>query len=121
MTQFNVRSAALAVAATIAASAAGLAPFAGPAHAAEVSGPAVVAARIRYDDLDLRSAAGAARLAARVRAAAERVCLEPGVQRLDARLAGLECRDALIAAAGPQIARLTTGTDRPVLHIARGR
>jgi UrcA family protein len=62
-------------------------------------------ARIAYSDLNLATDAGIARLNARVRAAAERLCPSGGVEALDTRLDILACRDRVIAAAAPQVRR----------------
>jgi UrcA family protein len=77
-----------------------------PAFGAElvVSGAAPTA-RVSYADLDLASAAGVARLERRIAAAADRLCVGIGVEQLAARLDGLACRDAAIAAAAPQVRR----------------
>lgn len=98
------KCAGLAISAALTVIGGGAAPIV-PARAAGVEGPAVVIAAVRYGDLDLRSAAGVAQLDARIRAAAGRLCLEPGVKSLDAARAGLECRDALVAAAAAQVRR----------------
>lgn len=72
-----------------------------PAHAAEPQAPT---AMVRYADLDLATAKGAARLGHRVRAAAETVCGSADVRDL-ARMAPVQrCRAAAIVDAAPQIA-----------------
>src|SRR5438309_8877728 len=99
----NLKFAGLAIAAALTVTGGGVAAVTTPAHAEGLTAPAVVAATVRYDDLNLRSAAGIERLNARIRAAADRLCIAPGVKGLDASLAGLECRDALIEAAGSRV------------------
>jgi UrcA family protein len=121
----TLKFAALAALAALATTGGGIAALTGPAFAAEVKAPATIVATVRYDDLNLRSAAGVERLNARVRAAAERLCIEPGVKSLDASLAGLECRDALIAAAAPRVRSAVedTGSEYAAnaVTLARGR
>jgi UrcA family protein len=68
-------------------------------------GPAAPAARVVYADLNLGTAAGIARLNARVRAAAERLCATGGIETLDTRLDILACRGRTIAAAAPKVRR----------------
>ena len=121
----TLKFAALAALAAFASTGGGIAALTGPAFAAEVKAPAVVAATVRYDDLNLRTAAGVERLNGRIRAAAERLCVEPGVKGLDASLAGIACRDALIAAAAAQV-RIAVEGSAPVyaanvVTLARGR
>lgn len=75
-----------------------------PASSAElVVNGAVPTARVHYADLDLHSPAGVTRLERRVAAAADRLCIGIGVETLAARLDGMNCRDATIAAAAPQV------------------
>jgi UrcA family protein len=121
----TLKYAALAALAALATTGGGIAALTGPAFAAEANGPATIVATVRYDDLNLRSAAGVDRLNARIRAAAERLCIEPGVKGLDASLAGIECRDALIAAAAPKVRSAVEGTGSEyaanAVTLARGR
>ena len=120
----KLKLAALAVAAALASTGGGIAALTGPAFAAEVNAPATVVATVRYDDLNLRTAAGVERLNARIRAAADRLCIEPGVKGLDSRLAGIECRDALIAAAAPRVRSAVEGGAiyaSNAVTLARGR
>jgi UrcA family protein len=121
----KLKFAALAAAAALASTSGAIAALTAPAVAAEVKAPAVVAVTVRHDDLNLRSVAGVERLNARIRAAADRLCIEPGVKGLDASLAGIECRDALVAAAAVQVrsAIAATGTDYAAyaVTLARGR
>jgi UrcA family protein len=105
----TLKYAALAALAALATTGGGIAALTGPAFAAEANAPATIVATVRYDDLNLRSAAGVDRLNARVRAAAERLCIEPGVKGIDASLAGIECRDVLIAAAAPRVRSVVEG------------
>ncbi|MFL6858244.1 MAG: UrcA family protein [Allosphingosinicella sp.] len=80
-----------------------LAATSAPLHAAELVVTAKAPqARILYDDLDLAGRAGIARLDARIRAAAGRLCDATGVRDLGVRLAADKCRAELIAAAAPQ-------------------
>jgi UrcA family protein len=120
-----LKFAALAALAALASTGGGVAALTGPAFAAEVKAPATIVATVRYDDLNLRAAAGVDRLNARIRAAAERLCIEPGVKGIDASLAGIECRDALIAAAAPRVKSVVEarGTDYAAnaVTLARGR
>jgi UrcA family protein len=105
----TLKYAALAALAALATTGGGIAALTGPAFAAEANAPATIVATVRYDDLNLRSAAAVDRLNARVRAAAERLCIEPGVKGIDASLAGIECRDVLIAAAAPRVRSVVEG------------
>jgi UrcA family protein len=121
----KLKFAALAVAAALATTGGGIAALGAPAFAAEIKGPATVVATVRYDDLNLRTGAGVDRLNARIRAAADRLCIEPGVKGLDAGLAGIECRDALIAAAAPKVRAAVAGKASEyaasAVTLARGR
>jgi UrcA family protein len=120
----KLKFAALAAIAALATTGGGIAALGAPAFAAEVKAPAIVVATVRYDDLNLKSPAGVERLNARIRAAADRLCIDPGVKGLDATLAGLECRDALIGGAAAQV-RAASGADayagRGAVTLARGR
>jgi len=120
----NLKFAGLAIAAALTVTGGSVVAVTTPAHAEAFAAPAVVAATVRYDDLNLRSAAGIERLNARIRAAADRLCIAPGVKGLDASLAGFECRDALIAAADSRVRTLVAGRDyaeNGVVTLARGR
>jgi len=72
-----------------------------------------VSAVVRYGDLDLGSTAGVEALHGRVYRAATRICIEPGLQPLDWRRAGLACRDGAIAGAQEQIALAIADRDNP--------
>jgi UrcA family protein len=119
----KLKLAALAAIAALASTGGGIAALTAPAFAAEVKSPAAVVATVSYGDLNLRTPAGVDRLNARIRAAAERLCIEPGVKGLDASLAGIECRDALIAAAAGQVqaASGTTYAAAGTITLARAR
>lgn len=121
----KLKFAALAALAALASTGGGIAALTSPALAAEAKAPAVVAATIRYDDLNLRTPLGVERLNGRIRAAAERLCIEPGVKGLDASLAGIECRDALIASAAAQVRTAVAGSASEyaanAVTLARGR
>jgi UrcA family protein len=105
MTRLYPRFAALALVASFAVTGATLASTGAPASAAGRVVGGAPAARIAYDDLNLRSPAGVKRLEHRVRAAAEHLCVVRGEGALRARLDALACRDAAIAAAAPQVRR----------------
>src|SRR4051812_36409167 len=77
---------------------------ASPAFGAELVVNAATA-RVAYGDLNLASPAGVTRLERRVSAAAERLCVGVGTEKLADRLAGLACRKATIEAAAPQVRR----------------
>jgi UrcA family protein len=96
--KFAVLAATMALAATGATLVAATPAF---GHDLVVNGAPT--ARVAYADLDLRSQAGVARLEGRVRAAADRLCVGIGIETLAARLDGLTCRNAAIAAAAPQV------------------
>jgi UrcA family protein len=121
MNRLYPRFAILAFAASLAVTGGTLTATGAPAAAAElvVTGKSVSAAQVAYDDLDLKNAAGLKRLDARVRAAAERLCIGAGTQTLQDRLEGLACRDAAIAAAAPQIRR--AAAKPPAVAFAAGR
>jgi UrcA family protein len=105
MNMLNIKFAALGAIAALGVTGGTLAATSAPLHAAElvVTAKAPVA-RVAYDDLNLRGAAGKARLQARVRRAAETLCLGTGIESLKDRLAGAKCRDSAIEAAAPQVA-----------------
>jgi UrcA family protein len=93
---------------------------------ARVEAPAVVVMRVPYHDLDLATAAGIESLRARVRLAASRLCVAPGVRSDDQRRADAECRTALIDAAEAQISAAAGAAPnqeagRGQLTLARGR
>lgn len=124
MNGLKLKFAGLAIAAALTVTGGGVAAVTTPARAAGIAAPTVVVATVRYDDLNLRSAAGIEGLNARIRAAADRLCTSPKVKGLDASLAGLECRDALIAAAEPRVRALVSGRDyaeNGVVTLARSR
>jgi len=106
MNMLNLKFAALGSLAALAVTTGTLAATAAPLHAAElvVTGKPVQA-RIAYDDLNLRSEAGVAKLAARIRAGADRLCAGVGTESLAARVAEAKCRSETIAAAAPQVKR----------------
>jgi UrcA family protein len=112
MISIHPRSALLALAAAVAVSGGTLVAMGAPASAAEivVAGNPVPTARVAYDDLNLASAAGVKRLEARIRVAADQLCFDPGLITPRARLEGTACRDAVIAAAAPQVSRATQGS-----------
>ena len=72
-------------------------------------GEELVTAIVRYGDLDLASAAGVDALHGRVHRAATRLCVEPGPQPLEWRLAGMTCRDDAVAGAQDQVAAAIAG------------
>ena len=84
----------------------------GPASARGVRTASV--ASISHADLNLTSAAGIARLDARVRRAAERLCIDPGVRPLHFASQSRACVDEAVAAARPQL-------NRAIEQAARGR
>jgi UrcA family protein len=100
----DLKFAALATAMALAVTGATVAAIT-PAFGADlvVSGNTAPTARVSYADLDLRRAAGVAKLDQRVAAAADRLCVGIGIETLAARVDGLQCRDATIAAAAPQV------------------
>lgn len=61
-------------------------------------------AYVKYRDINLGSAEGVDALRARVRRAANAMCIERGTVDLARQFAGWRCRDAAIASAEPQIA-----------------
>lgn len=68
-----------------------------------------VSAVVHYGDLNLANAEGIDTLHGRVRRAATRLCVEPGLQPLEWRAAGMACRDGAIAGAQDQIALAIAG------------
>ena len=122
MNRLYPRFAALAFAASLAVTGGTLAATGAPAAAADlvVTGSTAPTARVSFDDLNLRSEAGLKRLDARIRAAADRLCIGTGTETLQARLEGLACRDAAIASAAPQIQRAAAG-NVPALVLAAAR
>ena len=104
MNKLNLKFATLGALAAIAVTGGTLAATAAPLHAAELVVTAKPAqARVPYADLNLRSEAGVARLDARIRAAADRLCTGVGIEKLADRFAEARCRTATIAAAAPQV------------------
>jgi len=67
-------------------------------------GEEMVSVEVRYGDLNLGDRAGVDVLHRRVYRAATRICVDPGVQPLEWRLADLACRNDAIAGAQGQIA-----------------
>jgi UrcA family protein len=59
--------------------------------------------RVAFVDLDLTSDAGFRRLEARIQSAANRLCIENGVQPLAVVLAGKSCRNQAITGAADQV------------------
>ncbi|MEA3004298.1 MAG: hypothetical protein QOH81_3086 [Sphingomonadales bacterium] len=104
MTVTDLKFAALATVMALAVTGATIAATT-PAFGHDLVVTGAPTARVTYADLDLRSQAGVARLESRVRGAADRLCVGIGIETLAARLDGLTCRDATIAAAAPQIRR----------------
>ena len=105
----TIASAAVALAASLGTAAASAQPIpetvvTGEAQPELRYGEERVSAVVRYGDLDLGSSAGVEALHGRVYRAATRLCIEPGLQTLDWRRAGLACRDGAIAGAQGQIA-----------------
>lgn len=92
MTSKTTFLAALAAAATAAT-------MSFPAYAAEVG----KTAEVRYDDLNLVSAAGAKALTVRVERAAKRVCAVNGDRSLDMAVKARACTRIAIAKAMPQV------------------
>ena len=72
-----------------------------------------VSAVVRYADLDLASQAGVDALHGRVHRAATRICVDPNLQPLTFRQAGLDCRDDAIASAQDQVAAAIAGYGNP--------
>jgi UrcA family protein len=104
MHSLNLKFAGLGALAALAVATGTLAATSAPLHAAELVVTAKAPqARIAYGDLNLRSEAGVARLEARVRAAADRLCTGIGIEALAARVAEGRCRTATVAAAAPQV------------------
>src|ERR1700761_7975162 len=73
---------------------------AGPAHAADADSQAAL---VHYQDLDLNSAAGEAKLKARIARAAASVCGPIGGRTLADHERFDTCRDNAIASASPQM------------------
>ena len=106
MNTLNLKFAALGALAAIAVTTGTLAATAAPLRAAELVVTArTPQARIAYDDLNLASQAGLARLEARVRAATERLCSVQGVSDLHTQAAARECRSEATAQAAAQVGR----------------
>ncbi len=106
MITINVKFAGLAFAAALATSAAALVATGAPAAAATpivVEATQVPTARVAHDDLNLRTAAGVRRLQARVRRAAEQLCVEPNSKSLQVVADGKACVRVAIDQAAPQV------------------
>lgn len=71
-----------------------------PARAADTGSQTAL---VHYQDLDLNSAAGEARLKARIAKAAAAVCGPQGGRTLDDQERFAACRDTAIASASPQM------------------
>lgn len=67
-------------------------------------GEELVSAVVRFGDLDLSTSAGIDALHGRVHRAATRICMEPGLQPMSWRQAGLVCRNDAVAGAWDQVA-----------------
>lgn len=107
MTFLDLKIAGLALAAALATSAATLAATgAVAATPIVVEGAPAPSARVHTADLNLLSAAGVRRLNARVRGAAERLCVEPGTKSLQAVAEGKACLRVAVDRAQPQIQRV---------------
>jgi UrcA family protein len=63
-------------------------------------------ARISAADLNLHSASGQARLQARIRTAAQTLCMDPAVRDVARYIAGRTCLSHALASARPQVDRL---------------
>jgi UrcA family protein len=104
MNSLNLKFVGLGALAALAVTTGTLAATSAPLHAAELVVTAKAPqARIAYDDLNLRSEAGVARLDARIRKAAGTLCSGVGVEALAARVAEAKCRTETIAGAAPQV------------------
>ena len=120
MTTIDIRNAGLALAAALATSAATLAAFPLSAHAA----PAVAvtaevpAVRVSHTDLNLASPAGLKKLDARIRSAAERLCIVPGGKSLEEAQEAKACVDETVAGTQPQVRRAILLQTAPQLATA---
>jgi UrcA family protein len=106
MFYINLKFAGLAFAAALATSAATLVATGAPAVAATpivVEATQVPTARVAHDDLNLRSAAGVRKLQARVRRAAQQLCVEPNSKSLQVVAEGKACIRVAVEQAAPQI------------------
>jgi UrcA family protein len=106
MITINLKFAGLAFAAALATSAATLVATGAPAAAATpivVEATQVPTARVAHEDLNLRTAAGVRRLQARVRRAAEQLCIEPNSKSLQVVADGKACVRVAIEQASPQV------------------
>jgi UrcA family protein len=106
MTTINLKFAGLALAAALATSAATLVATGAPAAAATpivIEASQAPTARVAHDDLNLRTAVGVRRLQARVRRAAEQLCLEPNVKSLQVLADGRACVRVAVEQATPQV------------------
>jgi UrcA family protein len=97
MLAFATRTLALAASVLVVTAAAG---FASPAHAADTGTRSVL---VHYQDLDLTTDAGEAKLKARIAHIAERVCGPVDGRTLADREHFNACRDTAIASASPQM------------------
>ena len=78
--------------------------------AANAKLPTTVSERVSIADLDLATAEGAAKLDARIRAAAEKVCEGALVRDLRSISTFNRCKDTAIAGAMEQVAALNTAS-----------
>lgn len=60
-------------------------------------------ANVSYADLNLAKSSDVAKLNARVKRAATRICFDRGSPDLGSKLDGMQCRDAALESAKPQI------------------
>ena len=114
-----MRNFKLGTIALLACSAAFVLPQAGAsAKSGSEDKPVVVTAavdpsvRVSYADLDLASKSGQKRLARRIAAAADDLCIVNGTQPLDSLMAGWACRDGAVEAAKPQVAAAIARFDK---------
>ena len=106
MITINLKFAGLALAAALATSAATLLATGAPAVAATpilVEATQDPTARVVHNDLNLRTAAGVRRLQARVRRAAEQLCLDPHAKSLQVIADGKACVRVAIEQVAPQV------------------
>ena len=107
MNDINLKFAALALAAALATSAATLVATGAAAAATPivVEGTPAPSARIGHSDLNLLSASGVRKLNARVRNAAERLCVEQYTRSLREIAEGKACLRVSLQRVQPQIER----------------
>ena len=103
MNIFSLKVSGLAFAALLAAGAANLAGAPAQAQQPIVVEGATPAAVVGHADLNLAADAGVQRLQARIRAAAERLCVEPGTASVQVQVEARNCITATVAAAQPQV------------------